>query len=253
MRPTDVAKRLSEHPLLVDLPPTTRARLLELGVVQTFEPGAWLLREGAAPSHYWFLLGGTVKVSYTSPDGFEVTVKVFAAPGSWGEMELLTGHPHVENCVAVDKATTLKLSSKAFVELLDAEPRFMKAVLYDTCARFFIAAQNERALAFLSVAERLANLLLAYLRIYGVPVEGGTGIRIRLSQSDLAADLGVAKKSITRTLGEWREAGIIEQRGTTLVVTNVAALEEQSARDVIGVDWIAGRRVHEGRGPKRRA
>ncbi len=39
-------------------------------------------------------------------------------------------------------------------------PLLMNAVLLDTCARFFIAAQNERALAFLPVDKRLANLLL---------------------------------------------------------------------------------------------
>lgn len=252
MKERDVVDRVAAHPLLVGIDEEGRAAVRAAGIVATYAPGEWLSREGDEAAHYWLLLGGSVKVSYTSPDGFEVIVKVFHAPAAWAEMEVLTGQPHIENCIAVDKATCLKLPRVAFERVLDEHPRFMKNVLYDTCARFFIAAQNERALAFLPVSQRLANLLLVYLRLYGVPVEGGTAIRVKLTQSDLAAGLGAAKKSVTRTLAEWKEQGIVEQRGNTLVVTDVAALEQRSASDIIGVDWIAGRRVDEGRGPKRR-
>ena len=252
MRQADVAERLRTHPLLAGLDAATVKGVHAAGIVQTFAAGDCLIREGDPAVHYWLLLSGTLKVGYTSPDGFEVTVKVFAAPAAFAEMEVLTDQPHIENCFAIDKATMLKIPRVPFEALLDDHPRFMKNVLYDTCARFFIAAQNERALAFLPVSQRLANLLLVYMRIYGVSVEGGTAIRVRLSQADLAADLGVAKKSITRTLAGWGDDGILERRGTTLVIKDPAALEERSAHDVIGVDWIAGRRVDEGKGSRRR-
>lgn len=252
MRAAEVQQRLADHPLLAGLSDVAKGAIRRAGLLATFKPGDKLLREGQAASWFWLLLSGTVKVGYSSPDGAEVMVKVFAAPAAWGEIEVLTGHEHVENVLAVDRCTTLQLPGPAFERLMDAHPRFMKNVLHDTCARFFIAAQNERALAFLSVPQRLANLLLSFLRIYGVPVDGGVAIRVRLTQAGLAADLGVAKKSVTRTLAEWRGAGVLEQRGTTLVVTNVEALIERSTQELIGLDWIAGRPLSEGRGPRRR-
>lgn len=252
MRTSEATRRLAEHPLLDGLSADAKGAIHQAGLVANFKPGDTLLREGQPASWFWLLLSGTVKVGYSSPDGAEVMVKVFAAPAAWGEIEVLTCHEHIENVVAVDRCTTLQLPAPAFERLMDAHPRFMKNVLRDTCARFFIAAQNERALAFLSVPQRLANLLLSFLRIYGVPVDGGVAIRVRLTQAGLAADLGVAKKSVTRTLAEWRGAGFIQQRGTTLVVTNVEALLERSTQEVIGLDWIAGRSLSEGRGPRRR-
>jgi CRP-like cAMP-binding protein len=224
------------HPLLVGTTAEARSTIAARGRLQTFEPGEFLSREGDPAEDYWLLLLGSVRVFYTSPDGFEVTVKVFRAPAAWAEIEVLTGFHHIEDCVAVDRATALRLARAEFEALLDAHPRFMRNVLYDTCARFLIAAQNERALAFLPVAQRLAHLLLAYLRIYGVPVPGGIGLRIKLSQADLANGLGATRKSVVRTLAQWKSMGVIATRGASLVVLDPARLQALTGLDLVGID-----------------
>ena len=185
---------LDSHPILAGLSSSALDDVWQSGVVEHFEPGAALSREGDPARHYWLLLSGSVKVSYLSPDGFEVTVKLFGAPAAWAEMQVLTGKPHIEDCVAVDVSTSLKVPRAAFERLLEAWPRFMKNVLYDTCARFFISAQHERALAFLPVERRLANLLFAHVRMYGIPVEGGVDIELLFT-----ADI-VAGSTVMRTM-----------------------------------------------------
>lgn len=226
--------------------------LVDAGVIEVFDPDVYLSRDGDPAHHYWFLLDGSVRVSYASPEGFEVVVKVFHAPAAWAEMEVLTDQPHIEDCRAVDRSLTLRVPRKPFEAIMEQWPLFMKAVLLDTCARFFIAAQNERALAFLPVEKRLANLLLVYVRVYGVNVDGGVALRIKATQADLAAGLGAAKKSVTRTLAEWKAAGIVELRGSTLVITDLDGLVARSAEDLIGVDWVAGSDLDDGRGAKKR-
>jgi hypothetical protein len=94
-------------------------------------------------------------------------------------------------------------------------------------------------------AQRLANLLLAHIRMYGVPVEDGVGFRHRLNQSELAQSLGVARRSVTRIITEWREEGIVDQRGHALVVLDLAKLTALSSPDVVGLDWSANRLGHE--------
>jgi CRP/FNR family transcriptional regulator len=265
-RAARAAALLAQHPLLREVgraPHDTKAAgdlergrcaaaLVEAGVIERFAADAYLSREGDPALHYWFLLSGSVRVSYASPEGFEVVVKVFHAPAAWAEMEVLTDQPHIEDCRAVDPALTLRVPRAPFEEIMERWPRFMKAVLLDTCARFFIAAQNERALAFLPVEKRLANLLLVYVRLYGVAVEGGVALRIKATQADLAAGLGAAKKSVTRALADWKAQGIVDQRGATIVITDLAALARKSAEDLIGVDWIAGSKLDDGRGTKKR-
>ena len=234
---------LDSHPILAGLSSSALDDVWQSGVVEHFEPGAALSREGDPARHYWLLLSGSVKVSYLSPDGFEVTVKLFGAPAAWAEMQVLTGKPHIEDCVAVDVSTSLKVPRAAFERLLEAWPRFMKNVLYDTCARFFISAQHERALAFLPVERRLANLLFAHVRMYGIPVEGGVGFRHSLNQSELAQSLGVARRSITRIITDWREKGLVIQRGHALIVCDLEGVAALASADSVGLVWRAGSAV----------
>lgn len=233
------------HPLVSSLAASTRDAIWSCARVRVFEPGAALTREGDPVLFYWMLISGTVRVSYTSPDGLEVTVKIFAAPAAWAEMQILTHHHHTENAFCVETASCLCIPAEAFVLLLDAHPLFMKAVLLDTSARFLIAAQNERALAFLGVPDRLAHLLLSYVRVYGVQTDSGTRIRTRLSHEQLAADLGVVKKSITRTLSQWTEEGVVAKEGQYYVVVDLAALVERAPKQLIGVDWSTGSSVQD--------
>lgn len=247
-----VEQAVASHPIFEGVSAEVRARVLLEGRIQTFEPGELLSREGEPANDYWVLCSGSVRVYYSSPDGVEVTVKIFGAPAAWAEMEVLTGHAHIEDCSAVDRSTVLRLKRQNFEALLEASPRFMRNVLTDTCARFLIAAQHERALAFLSVKQRLANVLLMYVRMYGVPVKGGVGIRVKLSQGELANDLGVTKRSIARTLTNWTKQGLLRKSGTQYVVENLEALNALATQDIVGIDWVAGSRLDEGRGVRAR-
>ncbi len=231
---------LRTHPLLANISEDALQRVVASGEVRIFQPGEILLREGDEAKFFWLLCSGSAKIFYSSPDGFEVVVKLFRAPAAFGEIELLTTHTHVENCTAVDRATVFRLPAPAFEALLDESPEFTRSLLNDTCARFLIAAQNERALAFLTVPQRLAHLLLAYVRLYGVRVDGGMAIRIKLSQNDLANGLGVARRSVVRAINSWQRDGILAKRGTSYVIRDLDRLAAFGAHGIVGVDWIAG-------------
>ncbi|MBK7865493.1 MAG: Crp/Fnr family transcriptional regulator [Archangiaceae bacterium] len=253
--PREVAERaLARHPLLQGLEPEVRARFLTDGEVVVYAPGEFLSREGDPSAFYWLLCSGSVRVFYASPEGFEVTVKIFAAPAAWAEMELLTGHAHIEDCVAVDRSVVVRVPKVPFEKLLQDSPKLMRNVLYDTCARFLIAAQHERALAFLPVEKRLANLLLTYVRMFGVPVEGGLGIRVKLSQSELANGLGVARRSIARTLTQWVKQGLLKKAGTSYVVRDLPGLAKFANQELVGIDWVAGSDIQTSKalGPRSR-
>lgn len=234
------------HPICAPLESGARDALWSSGRVCRFAPGEHLTREGDAVDFYWLLLKGSVRVYYASSEGFEVTVKIFAAPAAWAEMQILTEHVHTEDCVCVEEAHTLCVPRAQFSQFLDDHPRFMRQVLIDTSARFLIAAQNERALAFLTVPERLAHLLLSYVRVYGRDDGGGVKIDTKLSHEQLAQDLGVVKKSITRTLSQWTEEGVIVKEGACYRVPDLMRLVERSPKGLIGVDWTTGNKVSAG-------
>lgn len=234
---------LSRHPLLEGIGDAGIADVLRHSVEQTFAPGEFLAREGELANFYWILCTGSARVFHTSADGCEVTANLIGAPAGYGELEVLHHRAYLQSCMAIEMVAALAMPLATFLRLLEEHPSFMKNVLLDTSGRFLIAAQQARALAFLSVPERLVHLLLSYARLYGEPVDDGVLLRTRLSQEQLANGLGVARKSVVRAFQQWTRAGIIQRRGHNYVVRDLQALAEQAPPDAVGVDWVAGRRL----------
>jgi CRP-like cAMP-binding protein len=240
------------HPLVAGVDDEGVSAIVRAGVIKHYRANDVLTREGDKAWAYWFLLVGHTRVYYTSPEGLTVTVKLFAAPAAWAEMQVLHDWVHTEHCVAEDDVTCVCLPKVDFERLLLASPQFMKNVLVDAGARFLITAQHERALAFLKVPQRLAYLLLSYVRLHGEDIDGGVLIRHRLSQDELANGLGVARKSVMRAFADWIDAGVLKKRGAYYVVVDMERLRDEAPHDVLGIDWVAGGRLAEGVGANRR-
>jgi CRP/FNR family cyclic AMP-dependent transcriptional regulator len=243
---------LRSHPILAGVDEEGIEAIVAAAVIKHYRANEVLTREGDPAWAYWFLVVGHTRVYYSSPEGLTVTVKLFAAPAAWAEMQVLHAWVHTENCVAEDDVVCVCLPKLDFERLLLASPRFMKNVLVDAGARFLITAQHERALAFLKVPQRLAYLLLSYVRLHGEDSDDGVLIRHRLSQDELANGLGVARKSVMRAFAAWIEAGVLIKRGAYYVVVDMERLRDEAPHDVLGIDWVAGGRLAEGIGNRRR-
>jgi CRP-like cAMP-binding protein len=87
------------------------------------------------------------------------------------------------------------------------------------------AAYSYSGMAFEDIGRRVASLLLFLAQEYGDPDGGGTRIRLRLSQGDLAAHVGASRENVNRTLTRLAAAGVVGQHDGHLHVLDVAALE----------------------------
>ncbi|MBK7859312.1 MAG: Crp/Fnr family transcriptional regulator [Archangiaceae bacterium] len=236
------ARRLLEaHPVFAQVSLDCVTEMAAAGVVRNFRAGEFLARESEPAEHYWVLLKGAVRAFCTSATGQQVTVQLFAAPATWAENQLLHEQRLSESCVVVDRATVLQVPKREFLRIIWKYPALMLNVLRDASGRLLLANRRERSLALGDVSERLADLLMSYVRLFGVPTDGGTMIRIALSQNDLASDLGVALKSVSRAFKHLLTGGIVEKRGTRFVVKRPEALLAMASQ--VGLDWVSGRRL----------
>ena len=72
---------------------------------------------------------------------------------------------------------------------------------------------------------RLASLLLDLCDEFGEPVEGGQRIRFRLTHTDLAGMIGVARETVSRLMVDWHRSGLVIRDAGLLVVPDRSALE----------------------------
>jgi len=77
-----------------------------------------------------------------------------------------------------------------------------------------------------SAAEKLARLLLSWLRKLGSQTEQNIRLKLSLTHGEIAQMIGVSRETVTRLLGELRDKGIIQLKGSNLLIKNKAALEE---------------------------
>ena len=75
---------------------------------------------------------------------------------------------------------------------------------------------------------RVAQLLASYAESMGLPVERGTRIRVPLSQGDIANDLGVSLRSVTRAIKDWMDEGVIGKDGRHVIVHDLLRLKQEA-------------------------
>lgn len=80
------------------------------------------------------------------------------------------------------------------------------------------------------VERRLARLLLELAQRFGEGIGRGRALGVRLSQQDLSCMVACTREAVSKVVGEFREAGLIETpRPCGLVVVDEPKLREVAA------------------------
>jgi CRP-like cAMP-binding protein len=225
-----IASSVSAHPLLAMLDPKLREQTVAASRIVPYRAGRAVLREGDPADRVFCLLHGAVRVFHRADDGGELLVKLFRAPALFGEMEVLVGAPFLEFVTTLEPCEIMQIPAAVFLRLVDAQPHFTKALAIDLSARLCIATTNERALGFLEVETRLANLLLDYAALAGRELEDGVLIDVALSQDGMARDLAISRRSLIRALEKLRKVGVVTKQQGRYVVRDLDALRARSSR-----------------------
>jgi len=172
------------------------------------------------------VLSGRVKVVVRSADGGELTLTVIQPGGVFGELGVADGG------VRSADAETLEDCELLFVPL---------AVVQDICARIPAAAQALTAslaatlrrltdvaadLVFLDLPRRVAKVVLSQ------PRDGDGAIRLRVSQEELAHQVGGTRQSVNAALRGFERRGWLASRDGTLTVEQPAALARFAGTEV---------------------
>jgi CRP/FNR family transcriptional regulator len=75
-----------------------------------------------------------------------------------------------------------------------------------------------------SAPERLARLLLNW-SADGKQTQQGTQITIPLTHEEIAEFVGTTRETITRTLSDFKTRNLVTLQGSTMMISNRAALE----------------------------
>jgi CRP-like cAMP-binding protein/CheY-like chemotaxis protein len=191
---------------------------LEDRKVRSFKKNQTIYYEGDAANVIWVLLEGKVKTTKMAEDGRELMTGMFEADDFIGINVLFSNGLYSDTATAV---TDCSLSSfpkaqfEAFISLYpDVAEKFIKILSNQ------IRQQEEQLmqLAYQSVRKRISEAILRLQR-----QNGSTDIGI--SRIDLAAMSGTAPETVSRTLSDFKDEGLIEKKGSAITILDLNKLE----------------------------
>lgn len=186
--------------------------------------GAVIFLEGQIARGIFMLCQGQAKLSTTAKDGRTFILRIAKAGEVLGLHAVVTGKPY-ELTVETMQPSQLDFAGREdFLGFLrhrgDACLRAAEHISRD----YRDACDVVRSVGLSrSISSRLAKFLLES-SAEGQVVNGVVRTTLALTQEDIAQLIGTCRETITRTLTEFKKKGIVDLKGSTLIIRNKSAL-----------------------------
>lgn len=212
-------------PVLESLSTVERARLLDRAVVRSLIPGQRLFLAGDESRRTHLVQSGLVKLTARDAEGNE-TILGLAAPGDLiGDIATADGQPQPLDAVAAGRAEVLGFDADLLLEILAGNgPAALELCrLIARRNRWTFETALERTTS--EVPARLAGRLLDLAEMLGRMNRGAIEMDLPLAQGDLGRLAGMCRESACKTLGRFRDAGLLDYQGKRLRILRPDALE----------------------------
>ncbi|MEQ9438684.1 MAG: response regulator [Cyclobacteriaceae bacterium] len=175
--------------------------------VKIYKKKSSLFSEGSASQWLYFINKGQVKTYKTSEDGKELVTGILGAGDFLGYMALLDNtQGYAETATALQETEVSLIPPADFFRLLygnrDVASKFIKMLSRNLIER----EEQLLQIAYHSVRQRVAEALLKLAirdpKTNAMPV-------IKIAHKDLAGITGSVKETVTRTLADFKEEGLI--------------------------------------------
>ena len=202
--PTDT--ELAGIPWLALLSTADRADAVASIQVGNADAGDRVCRFGAAPTYWFGVIDGLLKMSNVNQEGAQITY-TGVPPGAWfGEGTLLKREPYRYNIEALRRSTVAGLPIEVFWRLLERSIPFNRFVMNQLNERLgqFIAAREIDRLTHPDA--RVARSLAALFHPVLYP---GVGQLLRITQQELAWLVGLSRQRVNQALATLASRGVI--------------------------------------------
>lgn len=220
-RRAPTAQEMAGIPWLQHLTETEREQIVPALVVGDALAGDLVCRVGRAPTYWFGVVEGLLKMSTDSADGGSVTFTGLPSGGWFGEGTAIKKEPYRYNVQALRASTVAGLPVAGFHWLLDHSigfNRFVMNQLNERLGQFIAAREIDRINnPDVRVARSLASL-------FNPVLYPGVGEVLRITQQELAYLVGLSRQRVNVALRTLEAQGSIRIEYGGLRVLNLSAL-----------------------------
>lgn len=196
-------------------------------VTNTFKRGQTLFVQGNHPYGLYCISSGNIKVTKVGSDGKESIVRICSGGDILGHRSLFSDQHYTATATALEDSTVCFLDKKFIMKAIEEQPEVALSVIAKLSRDMGAAESKVTSFHQKNVRERLAELLLLLKESHGEKQsDGRTKITLKLTREEMATMIGTANETLIRFISEFKDAGLIDQEGKILYITNEAELIE---------------------------
>lgn len=224
------APEMTSTSFLAKLEPGDRAALEARWAVRTFSRDDEIIGHDQSDRDVYFVLEGRARATIFSEGGKAVAYRDIEVGGIFGELAGIDGKPRSANVVALGPVRVATLSQATFREIVEARPGFAWALLSHMAGQ--VRRMTERVYEFSTLVgrKRLIRELLRRAQPDATR-EGQLVIAPVPTHFDLAAAISTHREAVSREMSALGRRGLVERRGSTLVLLDRATLERLCSDD----------------------
>ncbi len=220
-----LAPVLRRVPLFAELSEADIARLGDLARDRSYPRNSVILFEDDPGDALYVVITGLVKVVLIGEDGREVILSVLKEGDFFGEMSLIDDQPRSAHVIAMEDSSLLVLRREDFQHRLREAPGVAVGLLRAMSRRLREADEKIGGLVLLDVNGRVAKLLLRM-----ADENDGVQITRRVTHHTIAQMVGSSRETVSRTMRDLAERGLIEVTRKAIAIRNRPALEAAAGR-----------------------
>lgn len=170
---------------------------------RSLDRGEFLFHQGDAANGFYILLEGTIRLFRSSPDGREMTLHLVGPGQMFAEAVLFDMTAFPATARATESCTVAFLPKDTFTRLIMDYPSIALRLMAALSAWLREFAEKIEALTLQDVPSRLAAYLLK------LPQEPSGHVRLPVSKSALAGELGTVSETLSRAFRRLKSIGAI--------------------------------------------
>lgn len=214
-------------PIFASLKADNLERITPFFSLHTYPKDRLIFMEKDIGNSLFIIKSGSVKVTRISEDGREVILAILGVGDFLGEMSLLDGMTRSANVTTLEETDMFMLKREDFLSLIERYPQISISLLKELAKRIRKSDSQIKSLSLLDATGRVASTIIQLAEAQSGSKTGQVQIPQCPSQQDLANMSGTSRETISRTLKQFEEKGLITKKGSTITILDLRSFRKK--------------------------
>ncbi|SDP97082.1 cAMP-binding domain of CRP or a regulatory subunit of cAMP-dependent protein kinases [Mucilaginibacter sp. OK268] len=188
-------------------------KIIQERKIRLFKKNQVIYYDGDKGNGLYLVTGGKIKTIKLAEDGRELMTGIYGTDEYLGVNAMLANEVYTDTATALEDSTVCLIPKDQLEQLLHLYPEVAREFIKLLANDIRDKEDQLMQLAYHSVRKRMAEALS---RLHRQQSSGADGFKI--TREDLAAMAGMATETVSRTLSDFKEEGLIEKRGSLIQV-----------------------------------